>query len=66
MREDLRIIVVDNPLELPRPRVRPRALDGLEGLEMERTGSLPQAESPSVTCLVEWFQTLAGAEWQWT
>ena len=71
MRADVRMIVVDESSEalaaVPRLRVLGAFSPGDTVASRERDAVLSaQDEGPTLTLLVEWFQTLAGAEWQWT
>ena len=71
MREAIRIVVVENAFDgQPRePRwqfVEPSESECLVGDRPRPIVSGVDEDSHSMTFLVEWFQALAGAEWQWT
>jgi hypothetical protein len=72
MRETIRIVVVEDAFDgQPRePRWQFVESNESEAVISDRprpiVSTVDDEDSHSMTFLVEWFQALAGAEWQWT
>jgi hypothetical protein len=70
MSERIRIVVVDDAYEMLASNGRARRtslpLEPIPSADGCQSAPSVESEPHSLTLLVEWYRTLAGAEWQWT